>query len=56
MCLEKKDVSLVARRCLTLNRSKIFGGKCHLRRMKKKGTAEVKRMMARSNLIVEASR
>jgi len=56
MCLEKKDVSLVARRCLTLNKSQVFGGRCHLRRMTKKGTAEVKMMMATSNLIVEASR
>jgi hypothetical protein len=50
MCLEKIDVSL------TLNRSQIIGGKCLLRRMTKKGTAEVKRMMVKSNLIVEASR
>jgi hypothetical protein len=56
MCLEKIDVSLVARKCLTLNRSQVFGGKCHLRRMTKKGTAEVKTMMATSNLIAEASR
>ena len=56
MCLVKIDVTLVVRGSLTLNRSQIFGGKFHLRRMTKKGTAEVKRMMAKSNLIVEASR
>jgi len=55
MCLEKIDVSLVARRYHPLDRSQIIGGRRHLRRMRMKGPAEVKRAMVKSNLIAVAS-